>query len=144
MAYKSNYYDPQKAHEYYMKNRDLKGRKSTKGLNEAGKNTAKFVKEQLKVERKAIVDGMKTKLQDKIKAIRERMRVQLESLTPEEKEKLREEIRTEIDGLRGQFTNYKTQLKAAYDTKYEDELAKIKKDKQFLNGGKKKKRKLKY
>ena len=27
MAYKSKYYDPQKAHEYYMKHHQLKGRK---------------------------------------------------------------------------------------------------------------------
>ena len=34
MAYSSKYYDPQKAHEYYMKHRNLKGRRT---LNEKGK-----------------------------------------------------------------------------------------------------------
>lgn len=34
--YASEYYDPVKAHEYYMKHRHLKGR-TTSGLNEEGK-----------------------------------------------------------------------------------------------------------
>lgn len=32
--YASPYYDPVKAHEYYMKNRELKGRTSTKGFTD--------------------------------------------------------------------------------------------------------------
>lgn len=34
--YASPYYDPQKAHEYYMRTRELKGR-STTSLNDDGK-----------------------------------------------------------------------------------------------------------
>lgn len=49
-SYASPYYDPEKAHEYYMKNRELKGR-STSGLNEEGKFTAKSIKEALDKER---------------------------------------------------------------------------------------------
>ena len=53
MAYASKYYDPVKAHEYYMKHRQLRGRKSTTGLNSTGKEAAKFVKDKLQEERKA-------------------------------------------------------------------------------------------
>ena len=56
MAYASKYYDPVKAHEYYMKHRKLKGRRkrgSTAGLSEIGKAAAAEVKEQLQAELKA-------------------------------------------------------------------------------------------
>ena len=62
MAYKSKYYDPQKAHEYYMKHRQLKGRKkktSTADLSDAGKIAAKEVKEQLQAELKAALKKVK-------------------------------------------------------------------------------------
>lgn len=62
MAYKSKYYDPVKAHEYYMKHRKLKGRKkrtSTADLSEAGKIAAKEVKEQLQAELKAALKKVK-------------------------------------------------------------------------------------
>ena len=57
MAYASKYYDPAKAHEYYLKHRKLKGqneRTSTKGLNEEGKNAAKYVKEQIMAVKKRV------------------------------------------------------------------------------------------
>lgn len=62
MAYKSKYYDPVKAHEYYMKHRKLKGRKkktSIADLSEAGKIAAKEVKEQLQAELKAALKKVK-------------------------------------------------------------------------------------
>lgn len=62
MAYKSKYYDPQKAHEYYMKHRKLKGRKkktSIADLSDAGKIAAKEVKEQLQAELKAALKKVK-------------------------------------------------------------------------------------
>lgn len=42
--YASEYYDPVKAHEYYMKHRELVGGKSTSGLNEEGRKVARMVK----------------------------------------------------------------------------------------------------
>lgn len=62
MAYKSKYYDPEKAHEYYMKHRQLKGRKkrtTIADLSEAGKIAAKEVKEQLQAELKAALKKVK-------------------------------------------------------------------------------------
>ena len=35
--YASPYYDPQKAHEYYMRTRELKGRRSATKLSDEGK-----------------------------------------------------------------------------------------------------------
>lgn len=62
MAYSSKYYDPAKAHEYYMKRRQLKGRKkktSTADLSEAGKIAAQEVKEKLDAELKAALKKLK-------------------------------------------------------------------------------------
>ena len=62
MAYKSKYYDPVKAHEYYEKHKQLKGRKkktSIADLSEAGKIAAKEVKEQLQAELKAALKKVK-------------------------------------------------------------------------------------
>lgn len=62
MAYKSKYYDPAKAHEYYEKHKKLKGRKkktSIADLSEEGKIAAKEVKERLNEELKAALKKVK-------------------------------------------------------------------------------------
>lgn len=47
MHYASKYYDPQKAHEYYMRTRELKGR-STSTLTDDGKKFGRIQKIVLK------------------------------------------------------------------------------------------------
>ena len=44
--YASKYYDPVKAHEYYMRTRKLKGRNSTSGLNEKGREAARYIRQK--------------------------------------------------------------------------------------------------
>ena len=59
--YASPYYDPVKAHEYYMRTRELKGRKaSTAGLNDEGKGAAAYVKGQIQGERKLRTEAANT------------------------------------------------------------------------------------
>lgn len=58
--YASPYYDPVKAHECYMKTRELKGRKSTAGLNDEGKGAATYVKGQIQGERKIRTEVART------------------------------------------------------------------------------------
>ena len=48
--YASPYYDPEKAHEYYMRTRELKGR-STTSLNDEGKKIWSYTKNNIKSER---------------------------------------------------------------------------------------------
>lgn len=50
--YASPYYDPQKAHEYYMRTRELKGR-STTSLNDEGKKIWILYKNNIKSEKAA-------------------------------------------------------------------------------------------
>lgn len=108
--YASPYYDPVKAHEYYMKNRELKGensRSSTAGLNDEGKAVAKYVKNQLDTERKgkvedhnnqtqAQIDAKKNDMDSTIKTKKGNMTSAIEShktQTTQKIEKLREELK---------------------------------------------------
>lgn len=50
--YASPYYDPVKAHEYYMANRELKGRRSTSSLDDTGKEIWSYTKSKITEEKK--------------------------------------------------------------------------------------------
>ena len=70
MAYASKYYDPVKAHEYYMKHRKLKGRHSTRKMSESQKAQWSYAKNQLSLEEKqerqqASVENMALRKQQK-------------------------------------------------------------------------------
>lgn len=59
--YASPYYDPVKAHEYYMKTRELKGRRSVQKLSDEGKKVWAYTKNEIKTEKKEKVDAEKEK-----------------------------------------------------------------------------------
>jgi hypothetical protein len=62
--YASPNYDPVKAHDYYLKNRDLKGRRSTKGFTQKQREGFAFVKSQVSAKKKSEIDaGRQTKNQ---------------------------------------------------------------------------------
>lgn len=110
--YASPYYDPVKAHEYYMKNRELKGensRKSTAGLNDEGKAVARYIKNQLDTERKSKVDAhnnqtqaqidvKKNNMDSTINAKKKNMIASIESHKTQTKEKI-EKLREELNGM---------------------------------------------
>ena len=70
MHYASPYYDPVKAHEYYEEHKKLKGRHSTAGLNDKGRETAAYVKEQLLAEKKRNIEQSKNTMTSTIKTSR--------------------------------------------------------------------------
>ena len=81
MAYSSQYYDPQKAHEYYMKHRKLKGRRT---LNEKGKAAKATVKTAMDTEKKANIQKLKdsvtakvTEVKGKIQALKDARKKEL-------------------------------------------------------------------
>ena len=110
--YASPYYDPVKAHEYYMRNRELKGensRKSTAGLNDEGKAVARYIKNQLNTERKSKVDAhnnqtqaqidvKKNNMDSTINAKKKNMIASIESHKTQTKEKI-EKLREELKGM---------------------------------------------
>lgn len=77
--YASPYYDPVKAHEYYEEHKELKGRRSTAGLNDDGKDIAKYVKKTLAEERKNKVSEHKLKTDSQIASGKDRMNRHIEN-----------------------------------------------------------------
>ena len=67
--YASPYYDPQKAHEYYMRTRELKGR-STTSLNDEGKKIWSYTKNNIKSEKTAKIKEEQEKRDQKITELR--------------------------------------------------------------------------
>lgn len=70
MHYASPYYDPQKAHEYYMKNRELKGKRSTSKLSDEGKKVWSYTKENITSEKKSKIEDKKEKQNSTIEELR--------------------------------------------------------------------------
>lgn len=68
--YASPYYDPVKAHEYYMKNRELKGRRSTSKLSDEGKKVWSYTKSQITSEKKGKVESETQKKDSKVEVLR--------------------------------------------------------------------------
>ncbi len=119
MAYASKYYDPVKAHEYYMRTRELRKRTSTSGLTDEGKQAAKFVKQQLTEERNNVLQKLKDVMKDRIKELRERIKGISKGSA---KDKAKERIRAEINNLREQYKTDKQSIKDDYQNKYVSEL----------------------
>lgn len=86
--YASKYYDPVKAHEYYMKNRELIGRRSTAGLNEKGREAARYVKEQLTSERKEKQQDVKDETTSDISSVKSQAQANLESARERKKQQI--------------------------------------------------------
>ena len=132
LHYASPYYDPVKAHEYYIKHRELKGRASTAGLNDEGKAAASYVKEQLTTERKSKVEANKEDTTNQIDKLREqkksnieahkaamqsqidRLKAKLSSMSPADKQKNRDRIAANISVLREQNAAERERLNAEF------------------------------
>lgn len=141
--YASPYYDPVKAHEYYMKNRELIGRRSTAGLNEEGKKAARYVKNELTSERKrkqqrvrddanAEVSTVKSQAQANLESAREKkkqqianhkaamdaqiksLRASLEGLDKEKKKELTPQVQSAISTMREENKKVREELNAEY------------------------------
>ena len=129
--YASPYYDPAKAHEYYMRTRQLKGRKSTARLNDAGKEAAQYVKEQLRTERNQKVDAHKTATDSNIESLRERkntvveshkavMRAKIDRLKAKLKRMSKGEKRRNKERIQGQIASLREDNKAERKALMED------------------------
>lgn len=115
--YASPYYDPVKAHEYYMKNRELKGRRSTAKLNDEGKKAASYVKERLTTERKQKVQTHKDKTDSTIDSLRVQKKAKIEAH--------KEQMQGKIDNLREQLKSMSREDKSANKERIYNEIASI-------------------
>lgn len=139
-AYSSKYYDPVKAHEYYMENRTLKGyenryggsRASTKGLNEKGREVAKIVKEQITANRKSANETLreqansdkeknraehKQKVTDMSSTLKDNiadLKAQLHNMNDAQKKHAKIKIRAEVERLREEADKIRQELSDYY------------------------------
>lgn len=80
--YASEYYDPAKAHEYYMKNRQLKGRRrTTTVLTDEGKEVWATTKANINEEKKAELEQIKVDKEQKIATFRANAQVKREEIS---------------------------------------------------------------
>ncbi len=104
-------YDPVKAHEYYEKNKQLKGKRSTKGFTQTQKEQFAYAKDQLREQYKEEVSSISDSVKQqkemltqlakaKIESIRQQLKDRLKYMTPEEKKAAREAIGAAIGKIR--------------------------------------------
>lgn len=151
-AYASEYYDPQKAHEYYLRTRQLKGyenryggsRTSTKGLNEKGREAARIVRSNISEERKSqnlalreeaksaketntaqkkqLIADSKAGLQSEI----HKLKSQLEGMNDAQKKHAKIKIRAEVDRLRNEADKLREAINEYYSKISEQISAEVK------------------
>lgn len=78
--YASKYYDPAKAHEYYLKNRQLKGR-TTAGLSDEGKNIWIDTKANITSAKKRDIEAAKLKKEQEIESLRSKAQATRKSIS---------------------------------------------------------------
>lgn len=79
--YASKYYDPVKAHEYYMRTRELKGRRSTANLSDEGKKVWSYTKNEISTQKKADVEARKSERDAALESIRSNAKATRESIS---------------------------------------------------------------
>lgn len=144
--YASKYYDPVKAHEYYLRTRELKGRTSTGGLNDTGKEALTQVRAKLKEERDSTVKKTKEDTVNQIIKNSSAMQSRIDSLkkmfeglgnqSADEQSSQKAHIKAQIAKLKAQNSEQRAALKAQqsstikkanadYKSKVEAETSKI-------------------
>lgn len=147
--YASKYYDPDKAHEYYMAHRQLTGRTSTKGMTTTQKEALSYIKQQLKEEKTSVLSSTKETLDGQIKALRQTIKDYIAKLREKksaalkatknsaEKQRIRDEynaqtkayrasMKEQISTARAAYKEFKTKLKDYYTEKYNQEYDNVK------------------
>ena len=156
MAYKSEYYDPVKAHEYYIKHRKLKGRRSktsTAGFSKKQKEASMYVKSQITSRKKSALKQHSESIKEQRKQMRENVSKKLSNiqtkirqinsnsnLSNNQKAELRGALREQIAKIKEDYKLEQAKfnegskakresIKKAYQRQYEKEHQKIRKAK---------------
>lgn len=105
--YASPYYDPVKAHEYYMRPRELKGRnRSSASLSDKGKEVWSYTKNQITTSKKASIASEKEKTDAEVKTLRNNAKATRERISSKLKE-LKEKLTTESQTKKSQIDKTK-------------------------------------
>ena len=111
--YASPYYDPVKAHEYYMRTRELKGRRSTTKLNDEGKKVWAYTKNEISGKKKEKVKEEQEKRKQKIAELRAKAKV------------TREQISAKLKELNAQLTEESSSRRSRVDSRKKSDLEDI-------------------
>ncbi len=131
-------YDPVKAHEYYVRTRELKGR-STKDLSDEAKEGWTYVKDQVTEERKGslksaaeankkAVEELRRNAEARRKEIQEKLKQIMERISDEGKvtrEEAKKKADAAIDALPDMPAGLTKQQRAEFSAKRTEEIAKI-------------------
>lgn len=115
--YASPYYDPVKAHEYYMRTRELKGRRSSSKLNDEGKKVWSYTKEQISENKKADTEEERNQRDRKIAEYRDKA------------SKTREAISNRLKQLKEALTESSKRERESISREQEAEIERIEKEK---------------
>ena len=108
--YASPYYDPVKAHEYYMRTRELKGRRSTTKLNDEGKKVWAYTKNEISGEKKEKVKEEQETRKQKIAELRAKAKA------------TREQISDKLKELNTQLTEESSSRRSRVDSRKKSDL----------------------
>ena len=111
-AYANPYYDPVKAHEYYMAHRKLKGR-STAGLNEEGRDAAYYVKQRINEERKEKVDADKASTDSAIESSKSNMSSKIQRINDDRSDKI-SQSKSQMEAKVAKFRELTNSIKQAH------------------------------
>ncbi len=119
-AYASKYYDPVKAHEYYMRTRELKGRSTTE-LNKEGKEVWKIAKSNIQEEKKEILaaekvrhnqvmEDLRSNASDSRKRISDRLKERIAQITELAADRIKRESEEQKADLEGERSKTQTSI----------------------------------
>lgn len=135
-SYASPYYDPDKAHEYYEAHKQLKSRTSTAGLNDKGKEAAKYVRDSLTAERKAVVDWHRGQTDEKVgesnakrKSQSNAKREEIKGKIEESRNKKKAAVESYRNETQSKIDNIKNELKTKFSSEKYKNLPKDQKEK---------------
>ena len=125
--YASKYYDPAKAHEYYLKNRQLKGR-TTAGLSDEGKDIWIDTKANITSAKKRDIEAAKLKKEQDIESLRAKAQATRKSIS----NKLKRLSIMLVDKYKSENTKLSNQIAAINDNSgLTDAQKEVKKDKLY-------------
>jgi hypothetical protein len=116
--YSDPYYDPVKAHEYYLLNRQLKGRQSTKGMSDVQKQGLAYAKNQLAIAKK----GDLQTASDQHKQVTQ----QLHATATARRDEITAKLKDLFANLKTQATSGNSAIEAEKQSKLDDLTSRIK------------------
>lgn len=125
LHYASKYYDPVKAREYYLRNRELKGRRSARNLDTEGKEVWRLTKTNITSAKK--VELERERLRNKATMDNHR------ASAKEKRESISEKLRQTLQVISDQKSFETKQASKRSKKEIEDETKKLKKKKESLN-----------